>query len=119
MEAFDKAIEDTITALSTGCLRSRDGAVLQRAKGKAYLRKLKWRQQMDAVVDLLRAIRARYKLAKKSGQICGHACPDGEEFYYIHDPAIAKWMDSTRGQISEMFSETCSEAGLPAMPFPR
>jgi hypothetical protein len=37
MEAFDKAIEDTITALNTGCLRSRDGGVLARAKGKAYL----------------------------------------------------------------------------------
>jgi len=117
--AFDKAIEDTITALNTGCLRSRDGAVLQRAKGKAFLRKLKWRQQMDAIVDLLRAIRARYKLAKKGGQIHVHANPDGREFYCIHDPAIAEWMDSTRRQILEMFSETCSDAGLPPIPFPR
>src|SRR5205823_3481965 len=37
MEAFDRAIEDTITALNTGCLRSRDGTVLQRARGKKYI----------------------------------------------------------------------------------
>lgn len=34
MEAFDKAIEDTITALNTGCLRSRDRGILAQGKGK-------------------------------------------------------------------------------------
>jgi hypothetical protein len=32
MEAFDRAIEDTITAPNTGCLRARDGTILQQAK---------------------------------------------------------------------------------------
>lgn len=31
MEAFDKAIEDTLTAINTGCLRSRDGGILSRS----------------------------------------------------------------------------------------
>ena len=38
IEAFDRAIEDTITAINTGCLRSRDGGVLGQGKGKAFLR---------------------------------------------------------------------------------
>jgi hypothetical protein len=38
IEAFDKAIEDTITAINTGCLRSRDGQVLAQSKGKSYLK---------------------------------------------------------------------------------
>jgi hypothetical protein len=43
MEAFDRAIEDTITAINTGCLRSRDGGILQQAKGKAYISRREWR----------------------------------------------------------------------------
>src|ERR1035437_6136816 len=56
MEAFDRAIEDTITALNTGCLRARDGTILQQAKGKAYITKHDWRAKLDSVVDILRAI---------------------------------------------------------------
>ncbi len=44
MEAFDRAIEDTITALNTGCLRARDGTVLQQAKGKSYVANHAWRE---------------------------------------------------------------------------
>ncbi len=53
LEAFDKAIEDTITAINTGCLRARDGQVLGRARGKSFLTNTKWRNQMDTIVDLL------------------------------------------------------------------
>lgn len=47
MEAFDRAIEDTITAINTGCLRARDGGILTRSKGKAFLDNADWRQRMD------------------------------------------------------------------------
>src|SRR5262245_14084595 len=69
MEAFDKAIEDTITAINTGCLRSRDGVVLAQAKGKSYLSNSCWRERMDVIVDLLRAVRSRYALAVEQRQI--------------------------------------------------
>lgn len=42
-EDFDKAIEDTITAINTGCLRSRDEQVLATGKGKAFLVAKPWR----------------------------------------------------------------------------
>ena len=54
MEAFDRAIEDTITALNTGCLRARDGTVLQQAKGKAYIINHDWRAKLDTVADIVR-----------------------------------------------------------------
>ena len=57
MEAFDKAMEDTITAINTGCLRSRDGGVLSRSKGKSFLSSGECREKMDVIVDMLRAIR--------------------------------------------------------------
>jgi len=114
MEAFDKAIEDTITALNTGCLRSRDGGVLARARGKAYLRNSDWRSEMDVVGDLLRAIRSRYDDARKRGLI--HVNGDS---YCINDGQLAHWMDETRGQILTVFGEVCKQAGVVAPSFPR
>lgn len=119
MEAFDKAIEDTLTAINTGCLRSRDGAVLFQSWGKSFLSNVKWRQQMDALSDLLRAIRSRYEDARNKGAIHVSPQPGGREFYCINDPEIADWMDSTRSQILQIFAEVCSEAGIPARTFPR
>jgi hypothetical protein len=119
IEAFDKAMEDTLTAINTGCLRSRDGAMLSRSWGKAFLTNPKWRQHMDVIADLLRAIRSRYSDAKKHGTIHTSAHPDGSEFYCIHDRNLAEWMDSTRSQILEMLAEVCTEAGVTAPMFPR
>jgi len=114
MEAFDKAIEDTITALNTGCLRSRDGAVLARSKGKAYLRNSEWRSQMDVIGDLLRAIRSRYDDARERGLIHGR-----DRYYCFHDPELAQWMDETRAQVLMIFGQVCKEAGVAAPVFPR
>jgi hypothetical protein len=114
MEAFDKAIEDTITALNTGCLRSRDGGVLAQGKGKAYLRKVEWRSKMDTIGDLLRAIRSRYDGARKEGTIQVNG-----EFYCIQDSELARWMDETRSQILTIFSDVCKQAGVAALLFPR
>jgi len=119
MEAFDRAMEDTLTAINTGCLRSRDGGVLQRSWGKAFLTNSKWRERMDVIADLLRAIRSRYEDGKKKGAIHVNGHPDGTEFYCIHDREIADWMDSTRSQILEIFSEISTEAGVHAPVFPR
>lgn len=119
MEAFDRAIEDTITAINTGSLRSRDGVVLQTAKGKACLRNADWRGQMDAIVDLLRALRSRYALAIKLGLISVDERSNGTEFYCIRDHHTAEWMDQTRGEIMRMFSAVANEAGIQAPGFPR
>jgi hypothetical protein len=114
MEAFDKAIEDTITALNTGCLRSRDSGILAHAKGKAYLRKAEWRSQMDIIGDLLRAIRSRYDGALRHGSIHVNG-----NFYCIQDRELAQWMDETRTQILTIFAEVCEQAGVIPPFFPR
>jgi hypothetical protein len=121
MEAFDKAIEDTITAINTGCLRSRDGVVLAQAKGKSYLSNSCWRERMDVIVDLLRAVRSRYALAVEQRQIHFGFGPEhrGSQWYCIHDQQLAEWMDTTRAEIIEIFSGICKEAGIPSLAFPR
>jgi hypothetical protein len=113
MPAFDKAIEHTITAINTGCLRDRDGTTLAQAKGKAYLENPLWRQQMDTVVELLRAIRSRYNLGVKLGLI--HI---GEEFFCINDGRTTEWMDQTREEILRVFGKVAEEAGVMAPQWP-
>ncbi|MBN2267226.1 MAG: hypothetical protein JW725_02690, partial [Candidatus Babeliaceae bacterium] len=119
MEAFDKAIEDTITAINTGCLRARDGAILVQAKGKSFLSNPRWREKMDVIVDLLRAVRSRYSLAVQMGQIRIISEYQGRQTYDIRDNEIAEWMDSTRAEILGLFSELCEEANIKSLSFPR
>ncbi len=118
MEAFDRAMEDTITAFNTGCLRSRDGPVLQRARGKKFISNPEWRTTLDTIVDMLRAIRSRYDFAVRHGQI--HLGPeaDGSSFYCINDQQVAEWMDATRFEIVSLFSGLCDEAGIQGLHFP-
>ncbi len=115
MEAFDRAIEDTITALNTGCLRARDGGVLQRSRGKKYISNSDWRDALDTIVDMLRAIRSRYNLAVHSGELHLGTETNGNVFYVIRDQQLSTWMDNSRLEILEIFSSICDEAGLPQL----
>lgn len=119
MEAFDRAITDTIIAINTGALRARDGTILAQAKGKSYLSNPEWRAKMDTIVDLLQAIRSRYSLAVQTGQIDLGSEHQGQQFYYIRDKQVAEWMDSTRADIIQLFSDLCEKAGIPPLHFPR
>lgn len=111
-EAFDKAIEDTITAFNTGALRSRDGAVLQTFKGKSYLRDGDLREKISTVVAILRAIRARYADAKKSGEISAYGTEPGEERYIVHDSGLAEWFDRNRLEALTIFKSAADRAGI-------
>ena len=115
-EAFDRAIEDTITAINTGCLRARDGVVLSQAKGKSYLERSEWRDRMDVIVELLRAIRSRYDDAIKGGSIYTNALANDRMFYDFRDPELVEWMDQTRNQILEVFAQVCEEAEVAPLP---
>ena len=63
MEDFDRAIEDTIIALNTGVLRTRDGDIIKKVEGKSYVRNQEWREKLDNVVELLTVMRRRLKIA--------------------------------------------------------
>jgi hypothetical protein len=116
LQGFDKAIEDTITAINTGCLRARDGTVLSQAKGKSFLENYKWHEHMDVIVDLLRAIRSQYAIGVKYQKIRESTMNNS---YYVDDPKLCDWMDNTRKQILDIFGEICKEAGITASSFPR
>jgi hypothetical protein len=111
MPAFDRAMEDTIFAISTGCIRSPDGHVSCQARGKAYLRDPDLRNQMDSIVDLLRAIRSRYELGRKMGFIQTWES-NGQHFHCVNDRYVADWMDHTRSEILRMFSVVAERANV-------
>lgn len=69
MEDFDKAIEDTLIALNTGVLRTRDGSILKQADGKSSVQNSLWREKLYTITDMLTAIRRRLKIAKKEKPI--------------------------------------------------
>ncbi|MCA0314507.1 MAG: HNH endonuclease [Candidatus Melainabacteria bacterium] len=107
MGSFDKAIEDTITAINTGCLISRNGHILAQAKGKVYLQNPEWRQEMDTVVDLLRAIRSRFQLGVKLKLIWS-----SDTRHCINDRHTAEWMDQTREELLEIFARVANKANV-------
>jgi hypothetical protein len=119
IEAFDKAMEDTIIALNTGCLRDRNGSIVFQYYGKSYLSNYEWREKMDKIVDLLRAIRSRYQLAIQLGQIHIGSEYEGKQFYCFHDHRLAIWFDETRADILYLFSSICKEVGIHNLKFPR
>lgn len=111
-EAFDKAIEDTITALNTGALRSRDGIVLQTGKGKSYLADAELRDKITTVVAILRAIRTRYESAKKASEIEVQKTVLGEESYIVRNPDLAEWFDRNRLEALSVFKSAADHAGV-------
>ena len=112
MEAFDKAIEDTIVGINTGSIRSRDGHALLQTRGKAFLKNRQIRERMDVIVDLLRWIRFRYTDAVKRKAITFHGVSGGTTSYCINEQELARWMDDTRQQVLELFSEVCHQVGI-------
>lgn len=115
-QAMDKAIEDTITAINTGCLRARDGTILQSLAGKSFLQRDDWRHQLDEVVSLLRVIRGKYREGLESGEIHhGAESGDGRVLYCINNREIVDWFDNARGEVVEKVSALLLSAGLPPL----
>jgi hypothetical protein len=115
MESFDKAIQDTITAINTGCLMSRDGTVLFQSKGKSFIQNSKWRERMNSIVYILRALRSRYEIAVKNDEIYLGKEHEEKQFYHIKKSELAEWMDLTRNEMLELFAEICLEAEIPQL----
>lgn len=117
MEDFDKAIEDTIIALSTGVLRTRTGEIIKTSKGKTSVINSDWHKKLDIIYDLLIALRNRLKMAEKDGTYTKYG--DYEVMYCFRDRELEEWFDSTRTEIIKVFSTICHEASISGLDFPR
>lgn len=118
MEDFDKAIEDTIIALNTGVLRTRDGEVLKQSEGKSVIQNPVWREKLDAITDMLVSIRRRLKIAREEKGYTAYGS-NGDVFYCFSDRELGEWFNLTRDEILKILSSICREAGLRELHFPR
>ena len=117
MEDFDKAIEDTIIALNTGVLRTRDGSILKKSEGKSAVVNLEWREKFDTVCDMLVALRKRLRIAKDAGAYTTYG--EGEIMYCFYDRELEIWFDSTREEILKIVSSICEDIGIRGLHFNR
>lgn len=118
MEDFDKAIEDTLVALNTGVLRTRDGAILKQAEGKSAVHNPSWREKLDTIADMLNSIRRRLKIAEAEKAYTKYG--SGQDvFYCFSDSELGEWFNFTREEILKVLSSICREAGLRELHFPR
>lgn len=118
MEDFDKAIEDTIIALNTGVLRTRDGQVLKQSKGKSAVQNPVWREKLDTMTDMLVSIRRRLKIAKEEKAYTAYKT-NGDVFYCFNDRELGEWFNLTRDEILKILSSICREAGFRELHFAR
>lgn len=116
MEDFDQAIEDTIIALNTGVLRTRDG-IIKQSEGKSAIINHAWREKLNTITDMLVALRKRLKIAKSENLYSTYG--KGEVMYCFYDRELEIWFNSTREEIIKILSSICQEAGISGMHFPR
>ena len=119
MEDFDRAIEDTIIALNTGVLRTRDGDIIKQAEGKAFVQNPEWREKLYNVVDILTAIRRRLKVAERDNAYSFYSDNGKDGMYCFNDRELEEWFNSSREEILKIMSSICSEIGIPELHFPR
>lgn len=117
MEDFDQAIEDTIIALNTGVLRTRDRMIIKRSEGKSAIINQVWREKLDTITDMLIALRKRLKIAKDENLYSTYG--KGDVMYCFYDRELEEWFDLTREEIIKIFSSICHEASLSGLHFPR
>ena len=119
MEDFDRAIEDTIIALNTGVLRTRDGDIIKQAEGKAFVQNPEWREKLYNVVDILTAIRRRLKVAERDNAYSFYSDNGKDGMYCFNDRELEEWFNSSREEILKIMSSICSEIGISELCFPR
>ena len=117
MEDFDKVIEDTIIALNTGILRTRDGKILRKSEGKSAISNDEWREKLNVIGDMLSALRRRLKIAKAAGAYSTYG--EEEVMYCFSDRQLGEWFDSTREEIVKILSSICEDMGISGLRFPQ
>ena len=118
MEDFDKALEDTIIALNTGILRTRDGNIIKEAEGKSCVRNSEWREKLFTVVDILLTMRRRLMLAERNREY--RRLDHGEEFIYcFSNSELPEWLNRSREEALKIVSSICREIGIHEPYFPR
>jgi hypothetical protein len=117
-EDFDRALEDSVLALNTGYLRTRDGTAVQHAHGRIALVNPEWREKLDAIAASVEAARR----ALRSALGLDHDIYQLDrlrwrEFDDIHrgNRALADDIDGHRQRAIDTMNELLHEIGRPGL----
>lgn len=94
---FESAIRDTVVALNTGVLRTRDGDIIKVAEGKSGLSNREWYHKLCDVVSLLTQITHELKW-----------CRSEERSVY----KIEEMIEQNRREVIAIVNSICDEAGI-------
>jgi hypothetical protein len=120
--AFDRAMEDTLLALNTGYWRTRDGAIIDRAKGKSYVVHAEWRDKLDKITQLVEEIREKfheavgfnemlYRLRHRAPHRMMHEMEMEMEARFRYNRPVGEWMDEKRNEAIELLNSILEEIG--------
>ena len=118
--AFDRAMEDTLVAFNTGYWRTRDGTLIERAKGKVHMVHLPWRDNVERIVEMIEEIRTRFQEAVGFNRMLydlRSGFPDEFEFERRYarsirsDRDLGDWMDTQRQEAIKIMNSMLLEIG--------
>jgi hypothetical protein len=120
--SFDRAMEDTLLALNTGYWRTRDGTLIDRARGKSYLVHSEWREKLDQIAKLIEEVREKfhhavgfnemvYSLRYRDPHRVIHEMEMLMEKRFRHDLSVSSWMDQKRNEAIEILNSILGEIG--------
>jgi len=118
--AFDKAMEDTLIAFNTGYWRTRDGTLIERAKGKVYTVHPPWREKIERIVEIMEGIRRRFHEAVGFSRMLYQYRWGYRHDYELEalvdenfrrDRDLGNWMDAQRQEAIEIMNSIIQEIG--------
>lgn len=115
--AFDKAMEDTLTALNTGYWRMTDGTLIERAEGKVHVVNPEWRQKLDQIAGMIESIRDRFHKAFGLNQMLMEYDRPRFNFdmemdaHFRRDRDLGQWIDKQRQEIIAIMNSMLKEIG--------
>lgn len=112
VEAFDKAMEDTIAAFNTGILRTREGQVIAKTKPRSMFTRRDWVAQLDRMAGILSSIRRNYAMAVRGGLIgktrWGFGFLDLNSYQAKH---LVRFMNDSRNEVLTILNNLLTEIG--------
>ncbi|ODS32893.1 MAG: hypothetical protein SCARUB_01999 [Candidatus Scalindua rubra] len=114
---FDRAMKDTILALNTGVLRTRDGFVVARGKPRSAFSDLFTRKQLEAATSIIEQITVILASAVDGGVFKRYRGSD-RVWVFDHPDAhrVAEELNNSRNDVIRAANEAFTRMGLPVLP---
>lgn len=108
LPAFQQAIEDTISALSTGMWRTREGDEIRRIPSVHHLQDRNNRSAIQKVVRQVDELRRIFVTRLREGEIKHCTCGEPQCPTYMMTPEVAKELEKTRRKVLATFGSVAS-----------